>query len=339
MHERRREGNQTAPPCSSEGDRAHEAPKGPSALHNLAGGRAQRHRPWENGQWPVQRKAGGGKHCRRGGTGGRPSTADDPVRAGGPRQKGAFPPQKRSPPSAEEQHHPSTATAPRLGGAQTRWRQSPPRRLRSGAEARRARWLPRGLRRPAEGGAAAVAAATAARPAPTQRRGRLWRPRLLPAHSPATHRTTWRQSCGRAWRRPRGARPGRSAGPLPFPPPAARSSPAPADPVRPRRLREERSGALHGPAMLPPARRALCRPPRRRRRRRPAGLLPALLLLTALAGVGGAALPPGCKYDGRPKSAGKAAAGGPVEVKVVCSNLELAQVLPPEALPNRTVTL
>lgn len=62
--------------------------------------------------------------------------------------------------------------------------------------------------------------------------------------------------------------------------------------------------------------------------------------MTALGG-GGGALPPGCKYDGRPKSAGKAAAtaGGPVEVKVVCSNLELVQVLPPEALPNRTVTL
>lgn len=95
--------------------------------------------------------------------------------------------------------------------------------------------------------------------------------------------------------------------------------------------------------MLPPGRRALCRSPRRRRRRL-AGLLPALLLLTALGGSGGGvALPTGCKYDGRPKSAGKAVAaaggGGPVEVKVVCSNLELAQVLPPEALPNRTVTL
>ncbi|KAK2521405.1 Adgra3 [Columba guinea] len=89
--------------------------------------------------------------------------------------------------------------------------------------------------------------------------------------------------------------------------------------------------------MLPPGRRAPCRPPRPRR---PAGLLPALLLLTVLGGGGGAVLPPGCKYDSRPKSAGKAAAaGGPVEVKVVCSNLELAQVLPPEALPNRTVTL
>ncbi|KAJ7428420.1 hypothetical protein BTVI_00665 [Pitangus sulphuratus] len=90
---------------------------------------------------------------------------------------------------------------------------------------------------------------------------------------------------------------------------------------------------------MPPAgRRAPCRPPRCRRRRPARLLLPALLLLAALGG-GGAALPPGCKYDGRPKSAGKAAAGGAVEVKVVCSNLELAQVLPPEALPNRTVTL
>lgn len=89
--------------------------------------------------------------------------------------------------------------------------------------------------------------------------------------------------------------------------------------------------------MLPPLRRAPCRP-LRPRARRPARLLAALLLLAALRG-GGTALPTGCKYDGRPKSSGKAAAGGPLEVKVVCSNLELAHVLPPEALPNRTVTL
>lgn len=97
--------------------------------------------------------------------------------------------------------------------------------------------------------------------------------------------------------------------------------------------------------MLPPGRRAACRPPRPHRHRRPARLLAALLLLllpAALGGGGGTALPAGCKYDGRPKSAGKAAVaagGGPVEVKVVCSNLQLARVLPPEALPNRTVTL
>lgn len=102
-----------------------------------------------------------------------------------------------------------------------------------------------------------------------------------------------------------------------------------------RHLQEERGPAPS--AMLPPLRRALCRP-LRPRARRPARLLAALLLVAALRG-GGTALPPGCKYDGRPKSSGKAAAGGPLEVKVVCSNLELARVLPPEALPNRTVTL
>uniref|UniRef100_A0A493TFS9 Adhesion G protein-coupled receptor A3 n=2 Tax=Anas TaxID=8835 RepID=A0A493TFS9_ANAPP len=98
--------------------------------------------------------------------------------------------------------------------------------------------------------------------------------------------------------------------------------------------------------MLPPGRRAACRPPRPHRHRRPARLLAALLLLLLPAalggGGGGTALPEGCKYDGRPKSAGKAAVAagsGPVEVKVVCSNLQLARVLPPEALPNRTVTL
>ncbi|XP_037753915.1 adhesion G protein-coupled receptor A3 isoform X6 [Chelonia mydas] len=59
-------------------------------------------------------------------------------------------------------------------------------------------------------------------------------------------------------------------------------------------------------------------------------LLPALLLLG-----GGASLPPGCKQDGRPRSPGRS----PAEGKVVCSSLELARVLPPDALPNRTVTL
>ncbi|XP_039397039.1 adhesion G protein-coupled receptor A3 isoform X2 [Mauremys reevesii] len=63
-------------------------------------------------------------------------------------------------------------------------------------------------------------------------------------------------------------------------------------------------------------------------------LLPALLFL-ALLGGGGASLPPGCKQDGRPRSPGRS----PAEGKVVCSSLELARVLPPDALPNRTVTL
>ncbi|XP_007953019.1 adhesion G protein-coupled receptor A3 [Orycteropus afer afer] len=64
-----------------------------------------------------------------------------------------------------------------------------------------------------------------------------------------------------------------------------------------------------------------------------------LLLLLALLGVGGcaAALPPGCKQDGRPRGAGRVP--GATEGKVVCSSLELAQVLPPDTLPNRTVTL
>ncbi|XP_075400595.1 adhesion G protein-coupled receptor A3 isoform X2 [Tenrec ecaudatus] len=72
---------------------------------------------------------------------------------------------------------------------------------------------------------------------------------------------------------------------------------------------------------------------------RPRGRAPPLLPLVVLAllGGGGAALPPGCKHDGRPRGAGRAA--GAAEGKVVCSSLELAQVLPPDALPNRTVTL
>uniref|UniRef100_A0A8C3J052 Adhesion G protein-coupled receptor A3 n=1 Tax=Chrysemys picta bellii TaxID=8478 RepID=A0A8C3J052_CHRPI len=63
-------------------------------------------------------------------------------------------------------------------------------------------------------------------------------------------------------------------------------------------------------------------------------LLPALLFL-ALLGGGGASLPPGCKQDGRPRSPGRS----PAEGKMVCSSLELVRVLPPDALPNRTVTL
>lgn len=76
-------------------------------------------------------------------------------------------------------------------------------------------------------------------------------------------------------------------------------------------------------------------PPGRRRGRPPP---PPLLPIALLALLGGAAaLPPGCKHDGRPRVAGRAA--GAAEGKVVCSSLELAQVLPPDTLPNRTVTL
>ncbi|XP_054341075.1 adhesion G protein-coupled receptor A3 isoform X2 [Pongo pygmaeus] len=82
-------------------------------------------------------------------------------------------------------------------------------------------------------------------------------------------------------------------------------------------------------------------PGRRRGRAQPPLLLPLpLLALLALLGGGGGgavALPAGCKHDGRPRGAGRAA--GAAEGKVVCSSLELAQVVPPDTLPNRTVTL
>lgn len=79
-------------------------------------------------------------------------------------------------------------------------------------------------------------------------------------------------------------------------------------------------------------------PPGCRRGRPPPPLLLPLALLALLGGDRGAvALPPGCKHDGRPRAAGRAA--GAAEGKVVCSSLELAQVLPPDTLPNRTVTL
>ncbi|XP_071599938.1 adhesion G protein-coupled receptor A3 isoform X2 [Heliangelus exortis] len=271
------------------------------------------------GQQLGQRAPAGGKPRQLSvisGTMGRPSAADGGRnRLEAPDSEGFFPP------------FPSAAPSHRT--AQTPWPPPPSRRLRGGAEAPGALWLP-----PGSGGRRRwCRCALPARPRHKGEGGcgdRCSRP-------PATRRlrgTTWRQRRGRAWRRPRGARPGGTAG---YPRSLLTRPP---DPLCRRRLREERSGALRSPAMLSRSRRAFCRPPRRCRRRcrRLSGLLPALLLLPALVG-GGAALPPGCKYDGRPKSAGKAAAGGPVEVKVVCSNLELAQVLPPEALPNRTVTL
>ncbi|KAF6738268.1 Adhesion G protein-coupled receptor A3 [Oryzias melastigma] len=47
--------------------------------------------------------------------------------------------------------------------------------------------------------------------------------------------------------------------------------------------------------------------------------------------------PPACKSsDERPKSGGKSLTS---DVRVVCSNMELHQVLPPDSYPNRTVTL
>ncbi|RVE60640.1 hypothetical protein OJAV_G00182960 [Oryzias javanicus] len=47
--------------------------------------------------------------------------------------------------------------------------------------------------------------------------------------------------------------------------------------------------------------------------------------------------PPACKSsDERPKSGGKSLTS---DVRVVCSNMELYQVLPPDSYPNRTVTL
>ncbi|XP_057402652.1 adhesion G protein-coupled receptor A3 isoform X6 [Balaenoptera acutorostrata] len=79
-------------------------------------------------------------------------------------------------------------------------------------------------------------------------------------------------------------------------------------------------------------------PSERLRGRAPPPLLLPLALLALLGGGGGAAaLPPGCKHDGRPRGAGRAA--GAAEGKVVCSSLELAQVLPPDTVPNCTVTL
>uniref|UniRef100_A0A3B4A3C2 Uncharacterized protein n=1 Tax=Periophthalmus magnuspinnatus TaxID=409849 RepID=A0A3B4A3C2_9GOBI len=61
-------------------------------------------------------------------------------------------------------------------------------------------------------------------------------------------------------------------------------------------------------------------------------LFVGLLLL-----LGDSALSSDCKsYDERSRSSGKSL---PSDRKVVCSNMELHQVLPPESFPNRTVTL
>ncbi|XP_031706942.1 adhesion G protein-coupled receptor A3 [Anarrhichthys ocellatus] len=62
-----------------------------------------------------------------------------------------------------------------------------------------------------------------------------------------------------------------------------------------------------------------------------------LLQLFVLVVLGGSAVSFDCKsYDERPKSVGKSL---PPDRKVVCSNMELHQVLPPDSFPNRTVTL
>ncbi|KAF0029388.1 hypothetical protein F2P81_018493 [Scophthalmus maximus] len=67
-----------------------------------------------------------------------------------------------------------------------------------------------------------------------------------------------------------------------------------------------------------------------------------LFVIVLLGGGGGgggrgSALSSDCKsYDERPKGAGK---GPSADRKVVCSNMELHQVLPPDSFPNRTVTL
>ena len=67
------------------------------------------------------------------------------------------------------------------------------------------------------------------------------------------------------------------------------------------------------------------------------------LLFLALELLGGSdsAVSSDCKsYDEHPRNAGK---GSPSvatgDRKVVCSNMELHQVLPPESFPNRTFTL
>uniref|UniRef100_A0A8D0AE57 Adhesion G protein-coupled receptor A3 n=1 Tax=Sander lucioperca TaxID=283035 RepID=A0A8D0AE57_SANLU len=58
---------------------------------------------------------------------------------------------------------------------------------------------------------------------------------------------------------------------------------------------------------------------------------------SARCGGGGSAVSSDCKsYDERSKSGGKSLSS---DRKVVCSNMELHQVLPPDSFPNRTVTL
>ncbi|XP_038128500.1 adhesion G protein-coupled receptor A3 isoform X2 [Cyprinodon tularosa] len=62
-----------------------------------------------------------------------------------------------------------------------------------------------------------------------------------------------------------------------------------------------------------------------------------LLVVVVLSGLSGSAVPLACKTsDERPRSGAKSPAS---DRKVVCSNMELHQVLPPDSFPNRTVTL
>ncbi|TDG99717.1 hypothetical protein EPR50_G00197810 [Perca flavescens] len=66
-------------------------------------------------------------------------------------------------------------------------------------------------------------------------------------------------------------------------------------------------------------------------------LLQLFVILLLGGGGGGSAVSSDCKsYDERSKSGGKSL---PSDRKVVCSNMELHQVLPPDSFPNRTVTL
>ncbi|XP_068611808.1 adhesion G protein-coupled receptor A3 [Brachionichthys hirsutus] len=61
------------------------------------------------------------------------------------------------------------------------------------------------------------------------------------------------------------------------------------------------------------------------------------LVMVLLGGCGGSAVSSDCKsYDERSKSSGRSL---PSDRKVVCSNMDLRQVLPPDSFPNRTVTL
>lgn len=60
-----------------------------------------------------------------------------------------------------------------------------------------------------------------------------------------------------------------------------------------------------------------------------------ILLLSGGSRGGGSSVASSSDCE-RPKSGGKSPAS---DRKVVCSNMELHQVLPPDSFPNRTVTL
>lgn len=62
-------------------------------------------------------------------------------------------------------------------------------------------------------------------------------------------------------------------------------------------------------------------------------------VILLLGGGGSSAVSPDCKsYEERSKSGGKSSLQS-ADRKVVCSNMELHQVLPADSFPNRTVTL